>query len=372
MAAPYVMPTAICFGEGAVESLAASPAVQAATHICLITARHVERSGLLRRLEAMLLPRRVTRIGNVAPQPSVGDLEEAVAVLRDAQCDCVVAVGGGSVLDLGKAAALCVRQRVPPRDIFDAPADLEPSLPVVAVPTTAGTGSEVTPFAVFWDMQSKKKYSLSHDMLFPREAVLDPALTYSLPPAMTAATGMDAFTQACEAYWNRNRNTVSDDYALMAVARIIDALPAVVRDGTDTAARRGMLQGSLEAGLAFSNTRTAACHSISYPLTLHFGVTHGQAVGITLPEVLLLNRDAEPERAPAFCRALGADSMENAAERIRRMMEASGLATRLSQLGIVESGLEVIVREGFTTGRMTNNPYTFDESSLQALLLRIA
>ncbi len=366
------MPTAISFGEGTVESLTASPMVRASARICMITAGHVERSGLLQRLDVMLSPRRVTHIGNVPAQPSLGDLEAAVAVLRDAQCDCVVAVGGGSVLDLGKAAALCVRQPASVADIFAAqPAEMEASLPVVAIPTTAGTGSEVTPFVVFWDTQAKKKYSLGHSALFPREALLDPALTSSLPSAITAATGMDAFTQACEAYWNRHCNPVSDDYALMAVARIANALPVAVRGGTDAEARRSMLQGSLWAGLAFSNTRTAACHSISYPLTLHFGVVHGQAVGITLPEVLLLNATVEPARAAAFCSALGVGSIEEAAEHIRRLMHASGLATRLSSLGIGEGDVEVIVREGFTAGRMMNNPYTFDEASLRALLLRI-
>jgi alcohol dehydrogenase class IV len=250
------------------------------------------------------------------------------------------------------------------------PKDAVP-IPVIAIPTTAGTGSEVSPFAVFWDKTEKKKHSLMHAGLFPAEALVDPELTYSMPPAVTASAGMDAFTQACEAYWNRDHLPLSDDYALAAICRIRSALPKAVRNGDDKEARREMMLGSLEAGLAFSNTRTAACHSISYPMTAHFGVSHGQAVGITLPQVLILNAGTMPERAGRFLESMNSDSMDDAADKIRKMMVESGLKTRLSELKIKKEDIDLIVKEGFTPERMGNNPYVFNPESLKKLLLSI-
>jgi len=182
---------------------------------------------------------------------------------------------------------------------------------------------------------------------------------------------MDAFTQACEAYWNVNHNPTSDEHALEAVSLILPNLPQAVADAQDKEARHAMMLGSLRAGQAFSNTRTAACHSISYPMTIRYGVTHGQAVGITLPSVLVLNAEAEPERVESFCTALGVGTMEEAADRIRDMMIASGLKIRLSDLGIDAQGIDHIVEKGFTPERMGNNPYSFTSESLHDMLSTI-
>jgi alcohol dehydrogenase class IV len=182
---------------------------------------------------------------------------------------------------------------------------------------------------------------------------------------------MDAFTQACEAYWNKNANPQSDIYALKAISIILSALPTAVKDGLNIKARNDMALGSVTGGLAFSNTRTTACHSISYPMSLHFGVTHGQAVGITLPEVIALNASVQSERSAAFCEALDVQSIEEASDVIRILMQKSGLKTRLSELGIKKEAIEIIVKEGFAPGRMENTPYTFTEDALRSLLLRI-
>lgn len=381
----YRMPTRVTFGAGALAKLHDLPSLASARSVALFSGEQSLRAGgTLDRLRRELGDRRVDFFDPVPPEPQVSDLEEATDRLREFGSGAVLAVGGGSVLDLGKAAAFCVRQEEAPRTLLRAmPIAVRPSLPLVAVPTTAGSGSEVSPFAALWDRVAGKKYSLDHPSLFPGDALVDPELTCSLPPGLTASTGMDAFTHACEAYWNRHANPVSDGHALSAVGRIRRALVRAVRHGDDREARTEMMRGSLEAGLAFSNTRTGACHSISYPLTIHFRVRHGQAVAITLPEVLPLNigatlegatgmeRPAAAARCQAFLEALGVTSIEEAAEAVRTLIRESGLETRLSPLGVDRAGIETVVAEGFTPERMGNNPYTFTAETLRGLLLRL-
>lgn len=374
MSASYAMPTRITFGVDSLQMLPSLASIEAAKTIKLVIGgKSLKESGHLSTILGLLAGRDVRITEGVPAEPGVSDLEREVQSLREHPVDCVLGVGGGSVLDLAKAAAFAAPQKVDPRELLKRlPAKLAPSIPFVAVPTTAGTGSEVTPWSVFWEKEEKKKYSLSHPLMFPSDALVDPELTYSMPPRVTANTGMDAFTQACEAYWNKNSNPTSDTLALESVCLILPALPKAVANGQDQSARHDMMLGSLRAGQAFSNTRTTACHSISYPMTLYFGVPHGQAVGITLPEVLLLNASVTEEaRTARFLAALHSQSMEEVAEKIRAMMIQSGLKTRLSEIGINREGIETIVKQGFTPGRMENTPYAFTEDTLRKMLKSI-
>lgn len=373
MTQSYSLPTRVTFGDGCLERLPHLQPLADAKTVRLVTGgKSLRESGHLDHILAFLKSKKTELTEGIPAAPGVKDLEQLEQALRENPPDCIIAVGGGSVMDTAKAAAFCAAQQGDAlQSLISPPAKARRPIPVVAIPTTAGTGSEVTPFSVFWEHETKQKYSLHHEFQYPADALVDPLLTYSMPPEVTATTGMDAFTQACEAYWNKNHNALSDDYALAAVSKIFPALPRAVQDGSDAAARHDMMLGSLQAGLAFSNTRTAACHSISYPMTLHFGVAHGQAVGLTLPEVLLLNAGAMPDRVARFCGALGVRSIEEAADTIRGLMERSGLQTRLSDLRIAEKDIELIVREGFTPERMGNNPFAFDAQSLRAMLIKI-
>lgn len=374
MKSTYSMPTRVHFGEGVIDRLPLLPVVSSAQSIALcIGGSSLRASGHFNQIQSLLIGKSIALADGVPAEPPLSLLISLSEAWKKSKPDCIIAVGGGSVLDIAKAAAFWAMQyETVPSDLSKLPVNPMSPIPLVAVPTTSGTGSEVTPFSVFWDKEAGRNQSMHHTLLYPADALLDPVLTYSMPPEVTASTGMDAFTQASEAYWNKNANPVSDDYALMAIARILPALPRAVAHGQDAAARSNMLLGSLQAGLAFSNTRTTACHSISYPMTLHFHVAHGQAVGITLPEVLLLNAEVQPERVARYCTALGAADMKDAVEKIRSMMRASGLATKLSELGIkTDDDIERIVKGGFTPSRMGNTPYEFSPDTLRQLLKRI-
>jgi phosphonate metabolism-associated iron-containing alcohol dehydrogenase len=369
----YFMPTEVLFGRGTIDLLPSLLPIQKAQSIALfVGGSSLKKNGELDRILNMLKGKNVRVIDHVPPEPPPSFLLEQVELMKKDPVDCVLAVGGGSVMDLAKSVALLAMQKEDPITLLTSPpATFAKAIPTVCVPTTSGTGSEVTPFAVFWDHTKKKKYSIGHAALYATHALVDPDFTLTMPPYVTATTGMDAFTQACEAYWNKNANPQSDIYALKAISIILSALPTAVKDGLNIKARNDMALGSVTGGLAFSNTRTTACHSISYPMSLHFGVTHGQAVGITLPEVIALNASVQSERSAAFCEALDVQSIEEASDVIRILMQKSGLKTRLSELGIKKEAIEIIVKEGFAPGRMENTPYTFTEDALRSLLLRI-
>jgi len=367
----YHMPTTMTFGEGVLQELPAK--IRPFGERTALFAGGSSFDPFRDIVLDLLRDKDVTVIEGVRAEPEIRELERLTDCFRERSFDNVVAFGGGSVMDLAKAVAFCSQQDASPRDILEngVPDRAADSVPVVAIPTTAGTGSEVTPFVVLWDHEAKKKNAVGHEKLYCKEAIVDPELTYSMPPHVTATTGMDAFTQACEAYWNTNHNPTSDTFALEAISLILPALPQVVANGDDKKARHDMMLGSMRAGQAFSNTRTAACHSISYPMTLYWGVTHGQAVGITLPEVLLLNDKVMPDRSGVFCAALDVSDMESAAGVIRKMMRLSGLKTSLSELGVDNAGVNTIVEKGFAPERMANNPYQFSPDSLHEMLLRI-
>ncbi|MDF1615657.1 phosphonoacetaldehyde reductase [Desulfurivibrio dismutans] len=250
-------------------------------------------------------------VDGISENPDVFYLQGEIDRLAGQSFDAVLAFGGGSPLDAAKALALALAEQCSGCQLRDLLAD--PTLyrqarpqPLYAIPTTAGTGSEVTPYATIWDHQAKQKHSLAGPAVFPHAAFVDPALTDTLPAAITLSTGLDAINQAAESIWNQNANPVSLDYAIRALQLGLPALPplaaATVGGGENN--RDNLAQCSLLAGLAISHTRTALCHSISYPLTAHFGVPHGLACAFTMPAVLRFSLQAEDGRFSETARAL--------------------------------------------------------------------
>lgn len=230
----------------------------------------------------------------VYSNPDLTALEEASLTLQHKRFDVIIALGGGSVIDTAKVFSMCLNRQCPaaPRSLTESLQSnlflVEPLIPVIAIPTTAGTGAEVTPFATVWDFVAKKKFSLSHPSLYPVHAVLDPSLTATLPYNETLYTGLDAISHALESLWNHNRTTLSEAFAVQSLKLAAQSFPVVLSQPQNLIARSQMQQASLLAGLAISQTRTALAHSISYPLTAHFGVPHGLACSFTLPSIVAL------------------------------------------------------------------------------------
>jgi alcohol dehydrogenase len=295
----------------------------------------------------------IERVSSSA-NPTLDGIDAELERLSGVQPACVVAVGGGSAMDTGKVLALGLgTPGFRAREHFRSAAAIpERRVRLVCVPTTAGTGSEVTPFATVWD--GPKKLSMSGEPMFADVAVLDPSLTQGLPRAVTISTGLDALTQALEATWSRRATPVTDAFAIRAVAIGIDALGAVVGQPSDIALRSSMLDTSVLAGLAISHTRTALCHSISYPLTGTFGVPHGLACAFTLCDVFRFNQVAVPERFAAIARAVGTRDAADLLDRLEQLLVQVDLPSLLApHLG--DDDPVGLVDQMLTPGRADNN-----------------
>lgn len=226
----------------------------------------------------------------VEVNPTIECIEEAVEKYKSFHFDFIVAFGGGSSLDVAKVLSVSlinstIFQKFIDFIAYDSLESLT-TIPLIAIPTTAGTGSEVTPFATIWDQHNKRKLSLSGKNIFPDLALIDPELTLGLPEEVMISSGLDAINQAIESIWNKNANSMTLDISIKSLQLSLDSLPQLYRNNNDLNAREKMSEASLLAGLAISQTRTALCHSISYPLTAHYHVPHGLACAFTMPAVL--------------------------------------------------------------------------------------
>ena len=306
----------------------------------------------------------------IPADPTTGSAQAVLDSLRHQPPDWVIAMGGGSVLDTAKAAALLTNHEGTVAEYLRGERELPAEgIPVVAVPTTAGSGSEVTPYASITDTALGKKVSLTHDSLFPKFAVMDASLTLSLPPGNTAVSGMDALAHAIEAYWSKASTGVTDGHALRSAKLALGSLGAAYEDGMDATARRSMLHGSLLAGMAISHAKTTAVHAASYPMTVLFHVPHGLACSLLLPSFVRYNAGAmEPVKEQALTVGLGVTSMADLSEAIEELRERLQMPKRLRDVGLVQKDIATIVEHGFRPDRVGNNPRDVTSESLTELL----
>jgi len=292
----------------------------------------------------------------VEPNPSLRMLEtmcEQLAAVAG-EVEVIIALGGGSVIDTAKFLAAGHLAFEPARAYLEGQGELDrAALPVIAVPTTAGTGSDLTKWATIWDPQTGRKLSLNRDDLFPEVALVDPALTHSLPWSLTLACGLDALSHALESNWNRSANPVTRQFARTAARDIMAALPLLKADLTNRSARHQLSRGATLAGLAFSNTMTALAHNISYPITLEKGLVHGIACSFSLPMVMqaAVGVDAECDATIA---AIFDCPAEEAAGRLSGFLQALGVATEPSAYGIEDERWREIVTAAISGPRGRN------------------
>lgn len=313
----YRNPVDVKFGVGTFETLGT---VLAGRAYCLVTYDDANGGGVFAELTRRVVGQAgapAVMVRNIGPNPDFVGLAESCRTYAAAPrpVEAIVALGGGSVMDAAKVLAAASGD-------FDAVrfhletgkgGDALGRTPIIAVPTTAGTGSEVTSWATVWDTGAMKKYSLTRDTLYPEAALVDPLLTLGLPRTVTISTGLDALSHALESLWNVNANPVSGALAELAAREVLDALPLLVDDLDNEALRTRLARASLFAGLAFSNTRTALAHALSYHLTLHHGVPHGIACSFSLPMVMRAVAGCDPDCDSALRRIFGPDLAAGAA-----------------------------------------------------------
>ena len=309
----FTLPTAVTFGDGC-GALAGERARELGGRRALVvTDTGVEEAGLAERvLDALGAAGLVAAVfDGVEPNPRIANVDAARDLALSEGCDVIVAVGGGSVIDTAKSAALLLTNggEVAAYDFtLDEPRPIErPIAPLVALPTTSGTGSEVTFWAVITDPVQHEKLGLGGPLLTPRAALVDPELTHTMPPPVTASTGLDALTHAVEAYTSSAAGPLSDLLALRAIELVAAGLRRAVADGGDRAARRDMSLASLLAGAAFTNADVGAVHCLSEVVGGRFELAHGLICAMYLPAATAFSFTAAPERYAAVAAALGAD-----------------------------------------------------------------
>jgi alcohol dehydrogenase len=264
-----------------------------AGHVLLVTTPGFMRRGVVERVRAILASCIVTVWDGVKANPDIADLDAAINSLRPLGIGCVVGLGGGSALDAAKVLATAIPSPLEPtlRQVFrnKATPHWAPRLPLVAIPTTSGTGAEVTPFATVWDHEQRQKHSLLGEFVYPDVALLDGTLTLTLGEEDTLYPALDAMSHALESLWNKNCTPVSRAFAFQALALSKEALPLAMNEPNNLLARCDLQNASVLAGMAISQTHTAIAHAMSYPLTTHFGVPHGLACSYGLSSILQEN-----------------------------------------------------------------------------------
>ncbi|UPG73674.1 iron-containing alcohol dehydrogenase [Roseomonas gilardii subsp. gilardii] len=364
---------------GGLDRLGTMMAGLGARRVAIVCDRGIVEGGLAARARSALTAAGLTArvLDGVQADPPVAVVRATLAAARDFAADGVVGLGGGSSLDTAKLVALLLRSDQAIEDLYGHDRARGQRVPLIQVPTTAGTGSEVT-WASVVTSERNEKQAIYAPQLLPDIALLDAGLTLGMPPRVTAATGLDAMVHAIEAHTSRTRkNPVSDALAVKALSLLGGNLRRVVADGTDLPAREAMLEGAMLAGMAFVNASVAAVHALSYPLGARFHVPHGHSNALVMGPVFRFNlpvaAEAYAELAPCLLPGRRFASAGEAAEAfvtaLEELVGSVGLETRMSQLGVTEADLPGMAEEvvGGLQRLLANNPRDMTREDVVAM-----
>lgn len=368
----------LVFGWGESGRLAERVTDRSVERVLFVSDPGVVAAGLLDRVKAPVEAAgcTVAVFSEVEPDPRVETAERAVEAARDADAELIVGVGGGSSLDIAKVAAVLRTNGGHPLDYAGTGLVPKPGLPTILIPTTAGTGSEVTPIAVLSDHQEQLKKGIVSEHLYADVALVDPELTRSVPARVTAYTGMDALTHVIEAYTNRFANAFIDTFALAGIRLMGGSLRKATADGDHRRAREQMALGSLYGGLCLGSVNTGAVHAMAYPLGGMFNVPHGLANSLLLPHVMRRSLIGDLEKYAQVAEALGEPteglSLRDAAERsvvaVERLLADVGLPRGLGELDIPADAIPEMAAGAMKVTRlMKNNPRVFTEADCAAV-----
>lgn len=368
-------PTAY-FGRGRVAETGAILMTLGARAVLVVTDPFLATSPIVARVLGSIAAAgiRASVYSDVTANPTTNALDEGSDAAAAFQAEAIVAVGGGSSMDAAKGIALGAVNQQRGLDLEYSTEFEQPALPIVAIPTTAGTGAEVTAFGVITDARGRRKFYVGHESTTARAAILDPELTVGLPPAATAATGMDALTHSVESYLSVRANPFSDALALQVISTVATFLPRATADGSDIEARSHMLLASHIAGVGFSHTGLGLVHGIAHPLGGRYDIPHGLALCMVIEQVLRFNLPARPERIARLAHALGvatsdgAGDAEAAISAIANLATTVGMTARLSDFGIGEADLSALADDTLDDSVIANNPTTPTKDDVLAIL----
>ncbi|MDH5679654.1 MAG: iron-containing alcohol dehydrogenase [Nitrospinota bacterium] len=369
----FRMPVKLVFGEGAGGDVSAEMSELGCRMALVVTDEHVATAGgAFDKLIRGLGPRLGGVFRGVTQDSGYTVIDEGAKMAADAGADCVISVGGGSVIDTGKGISVVLKNGGSIRDHMGVNILAGPQTPHIVLPTTSGTGSEVTNVAVIYDSGEKRKKNLLDHNIFPNTAVLDPEFLVHLPPAITASTGMDAVTHAIEALHSVMKNPVSDSLAMQALRLMGQWLPVAWAEPVNLAARGHTLVGSNLAGGAFSNAMVGLCHAIAHGLGGVARVPHGLANSICLPHVMRFNMEEDPQLYDQVAEALGLGSGAEAPGWVLDMARRMELPTTLKDAGVAEEALGEVAEAAMTDGAALYNPRpVFEPEEIMPLLRMI-
>jgi alcohol dehydrogenase len=355
------------FGAGTIGELSHVVKALGGTRAFLVTDAGLVASGLIARVQAQLVDAglEVDVYAELRANPASEDVAAgARALRRHFGHAIVVGLGGGTSLDGAKGIALAAANDVTITELDYRNEPANPGLPVIAVPTTAGTGSETNSFAVIEDHEAHRKFYIGHASVAPRAVILDPELTMGLPPGATGATGMDALTHALESLMARNPNPFSHGLDLEVVRMVHRWLPIAMESGDDLEARAQMLLAAHLAGLAFANTGLGLAHALGHTLSALLGTPHGVALAVVLPSVMELNLEARSAQLAEVGALLGADPIDEVCGLRARLRMPSTLA----ELGLTEAMVDRLVQGALDDVVLANNPIQPSPEELGALV----
>ena len=360
----YNNPTKIIFGENSVKDVGLEVDNLGGTKALIVTDQVIRQAGLTTRIEEALGRRYAGTFDGCVQDPGFLLVNEAADLAREKGADILVSVGGGSVIDTAKGISILLREGGKLQDYTGVQMLNRPQTPHIVIPTTAGTGSEVTWAAIIKNEERNAKETLLDYYLIPNIAILDPTMTAGLPPQITAGTGMDALTHAIEGIHSMQRQPIADALALHAIRLIVEYLPRCVEDGGDLLARGQQQLAATMAGLAFGNAQVGLVHAIAHSIGALFGVPHGLANGILLPHVMLFNVEDCADRYALIARAMdldtrGLDDVEagrKAAEAVWELTKKIGLTQKLRDAGVPEGGLTEAAELSMSDASIIYNP----------------
>lgn len=358
----YFQPVRLFFGAGKLGELDGILASLGLSSAVLVCGPHFEPEA--KKIMASCPAVKAVWAG-VEPNPQLSGAEAAAHAAHDIGADAVVGVGGGSAIDTAKFAAAVAFGDGDAAQYYAGKPFPARRPAVIAVPTTAGTGSEVTQVSVI--NRGEEKKTISDPAFMPCAAIVDSALMLSVPPRTTMITGLDALSHALEGFWSRRHQPVTDLYAVEAVRVVMENLERAYADGRDAEARDNMAYASLLAGMAFAQSKTAGCHACSYPLSMGWHLPHGEACAFTLPSFVRINRS---ERLDMLCRRAGLADAEELARRVEELRTLAGLRTRLSELGDVD--IARLSADSAAHPLMVNNPVPMTPEALAEMFRALA
>ena len=380
-AAIFRVPAQITFGAGAIETVGAEAKRLGMSHAFVLSDPNLRKLGVTERVVASLSAQgvRSTVCAEIEFEPSIQSVSPAAAAAKASGCDLVIGLGGGSTMDTAKAVAVLTRNEGQAEDYLGIGLVKQRGVPMILMPTTSGTGAEVTPNALFYVPAVREKRAIVSPHIIPDVAILDPLVTLTLPTAVTAATGLDALSHAIESYTSLNASPLTDLYALEAIRLIGIHLRTAVANGGNLAAREGMSRASLYAGIGIGNAGTNIVHALAYPLQGQHRVTHGVANSLLLPYGMEFNALSNLAKFATVAEALGEPiaglspraAAAHSTEACRLLSQDIGIPQTMGEVGIKPQDIEDLVDGAMKMTRLlVNNPRQVRPEDARAIFER--